>query len=1286
MAEVYLHINADNIKEVQAQLENIEKIISRIEKVGGKSLNFSGATSGMSSVEASAVRVERALRNAGNAISSVGRGLQGLGNMFGGRIVGTVKTMATAFGTMGLYGAAQGTVQRYDTMRMFPKQMALLGFNANKSKQAVDKLEQSVIGLPTGLDEIVESARQYIMLTGKMKKGTDIAIAANNALLSGGGDAQQRTWGQRQIRDLLASGKLRSQEWESLIKALGPGLKDIGKAMGYKNFGKFRSELKENKIAANEFIDALVKVGTGQGVLAQRAELFKDTLSAAGKNIKNALQKLGAEGIETLDNVLTAKTGEGVVANIVKISDGIKQSLIPALKDWITNNGDGIVDFLDRLKNYNWGELIGRIGKGLATYYNILTKFFTMFSPRFIGTMAVWAGPVGRTITAIGNSVRAFGGVAATIIRIFGKGNTKALDAAATGASKLGKVGFNFTNAFKGLALTAGITGEVALIGGVIFEYAKIMEKISNMNFGANLDKNMTTIITTLGGATGFAGVMSTLFGALSTIPGFTEAAFVGGAMFSGLMLLVSQIGEVIRQYVDIIAEIGNMTLPSDVKVANLGKLVKSLHDDVLSEVPTIPDSKVRSMENLSDSVSYIKTIADELKAIAAIGSVGNISSRIKNILDSVDVIFDKGYTGTDKREAKRAKNVLEPLSEAMISIEKIATAMSTMKDKVKGLIKRGDATELGNLSTSLTTMLGHVDKILEPFRKGNDEYSDAAKNMKNVAKSMTNIAGIVTTLDSVRKPLWNLVHQDKNGQWIHKPIDRIGMLVKGVLDAFDESHLGLRTFERKRQMQNAESVAKAVTNIGTIVQTLNSARKGLADLIPKSFMVDSNYSDVGGLFGNGVNTIKKGMDKYKEGKRSPLAMLGKRIGMVVGELNEVSKSISKADIDTSGDAAEKIQTLANNVELLPQIAEKLNSLRDPLKKLKIPTEEGEEWGLGKRLKVMVGGIAGAFKGAAGEDFGNLGANVKNVYDAVGQLQGICEKLVTIRSIIKQNFKFEDGKWTLGEKLGMIMSGLTGSLTQGNALTGEGGGTVGKLGTVAPYLEAIATQLGAISANSKGVGNNLKSIKSGIEGIGNAGKTYNGQLREIASNLAKIKSNSNFGAQAIFASVGITALGTSAKNQVQNLSSAASAAERLASAINSIPTTKTVNVQTNTGGGGLWNTIKNIFTGHKATGGMIHGPGGIDNVPTWLTAGEFVMRKAAVNRFGAGFMSRINNMDIDGAIKALSIRAGAGVFSRGGMVTNNYSRDNHANVTFNIGKASQGYSQRRANRWARALS
>ena len=68
-----------------------------------------------------------------------------------------------------------------------------------------------------------------------------------------------------------------------------------------------------------------------------------------------------------------------------------------------------------------------------------------------------------------------------------------------------------------------------------------------------------------------------------------------------------------------------------------------------------------------------------------------------------------------------------------------------------------------------------------------------------------------------------------------------------------------------------------------------------------------------------------------------------------------------------------------------------------------------------------------------------------------------------------------------------------------------------------------------------------------------------------------------------------------------------------------------------------------------ATGGLVGGPGGIDNVPAWLTSGEYVIRKEAVRKWGTGFLSMLNN-GVGSLLPKMLGKGGRMRFAAGGMV------------------------------------
>ena len=1349
MAKAVLHIEADNIDAIKSKLDEIEKSISRIEKkvsINVDSSKVSRATQEVSKLEAAGRRVEGVFSSIGGAMQSVGGYMQSLGDAFGGKIVGTVKTMATAFGTMGLYSAAEGTVKRYDIMRMFPKQMKhIFGDTkqvAEDATEIVNYLEQAVLGLPTGLDEIVQSAQQFIMLTGDMKRGADIAIAANNAFLASGANAKQVYFAQEQLRDLLSAGELGETEWRSLLKGLGASLGPIAEKLGYsgqvaekltdnadklaryesqaqkirnkldlwrtegghkesdikkneaqlanlqktinklskgsqKDLGAFRQALKKNKISADEFLDAMVAAGTDGGEIQKRAWEYKATLSATAANIKNAIQRLGEAGLSALDEALLGETGQDLPNTIINVSEAIKKKLTPALKDWLATHHEEVGDFVKNLMSYDWVGLVSKIAGGLAKYYKLMAGFFTKINPSIIAFLSVWAGPVGRMLSAGGGIVKGIGGFFGRVLGWLGRlggGEGKAVEEGAKTltrtAGSLGTFGMSLKSAFAGLGLAAGGVALIAEIGAVIAEYVKIGEMIGKADFG-NFDKNVGKVGLFIAEVSGIASALVAggfLVGKSKTA---SLAVGIGELLAGGFVAILAGIGGVIAEYVNIADKIATMKPPSDNQISRLGDVIVSLNTDVLGKVKKIPTSKVNSLQKLADSMEYIADIGESLQAVKKVGNVGNVGNRLKNILESTKSITDFNFTNEDKKKAKAAAKTLEHLSSSMDSVKAIASSMADMRATMKQLIKRGDATNLNNLTSGIRTLLQKVDDSLYDMRFLTKERQAQMQNVERIKNSVDNIGIMVDTLYAARKKIKNFIKVDKDGTQSFPTGERIGAILGSLLSAFDDTNLDLKTREREVQMQNIERLSKSVEGVGKIADTLQSARKTLASLMP-------TYG-ANGAFDQVTNAIKSG-----KMKKTPMQALAGRIKQLVSDLKGLSEAISEEDIDLSGDAQAKMTALSDSIKSLPDIIGVLKEIRTPLSRLGI---DGEKWGMGDNLKTMVNGLSEAFKDTAGEDFSGLGENATNMLTAVDNVRQMVNKLVKIKSIIEEQFTFTDGSWDLGVKLGQVFGGLTSAFNLvGPSLGGNGG--AGSLASVGPALDAIGQALGLIASNASNASSNLDKAKSSLSHFGKTAANRKEDIANVAAQTARLKSalDGIFG-KGMTAAMGVNALGSSAQNQYGNISAAASAASRLAAAIASIPSQKTVNISVR--GAGSTGSGDIIVPGGRiteyASGGTVHGPGGIDNVPAWLTSGEYVMTKRAHSAFGSSFMNRVNNLDVDGAMRALSLRVGSGIRNRA-TVTNNYNRDNHANVTFNVNRATQGFTQRRASRWARALS
>lgn len=1370
-----IQIQVRGLTDANAEMKKLQDGANKVKttKIGFDTSGISRAKSEMMNLESVARRVESTFSTVGGVISGFGRTLQSVSGVFGGRAVNFAKMIGTAYVTSGVFSSIEGTIQRYDIMRMFPKRMRRLGFDEGQANKAIDKLEQSVIGLPTGLDEIVNSANQLISLTGSLKRGTDLAIATNNAFLAGGADAQQVEYGRRQIRDLVAAGELRTQEWDSLFKSLGAGLGVIATQMGYKgkagkkisqnteqldalqtklkslkkeklvwdiegghtdkamakkasqienieaavkrlskgadkDLGQFRQDLKKGEISAEDFTDALIKAAGidekgNLGPLAKWTEDIKDTIGAVTQNIQNAMNKLGEAGLNALDAVLTEGTGKGITGNIIDVSNGIKKNLIPALQGWIVENKDDIINFFNRLKNYDWQDLISRIGKGIGKYYDILSKFFTKMSPKLVAFMAVWGGPLGRAIDIFGRGVTKFGKFAGFLVRKLGiLGGAKA-GKALTGISRVTKLGGSFKDSMKGFALTAGALGEVALLGGVIAELAKVVEIVGNIKISSHFDRNMTAVTGMFVGLGTIVGALTALFGAVTSSGIGAPVAAVAELLTAGYLGLLAEAGGVIYEFANVLEKISSVRLPNRQKVTKMFDLMGALGDELsenggigkwwgaftgkktlqnineaMDSVTGVLDSIIKMQDKLSEITSkgrfgvkkgkfdvdaLVSTVSDLVTGMQAIDHVINVNSYIieewaankksKNLAESIGHIAD--LIGSVSDIQTQLNKVLKPGSFGVSRVGK-QKRRGTMDWDDFGIYIR----DIVRTMLDITETVNQNSGVLAEWATAG-KTSNLAKSIGNIGDLISNIATIQTNLNTVLKPgsygVKKVGKQKRRGTLDWDDFnDYIQKIVRSMLDITDTIDENSDIIAEWRAGKKVKNLAESIKNIGKLIDSIGTIQDSIATMNQLGRFGVNNLG--GGRGSVNMNSITTAI----EGIITPLIT-------------------SIEDIDTSKiteDTSSSFEAIGNSMVFIKQAISQLATAQTDIESL---VNKDNEFPLGDKLQAIVSSFS-IFNDIAGENLTDLGTNMEGIKKAVISVAGIAGALESMSTTVN-NLVGDDMTFLIGDKLNTIFSSLqTAFGLVGPQLNGNGG--TGSLASVAPQLEMIATQLQAIADAASTASSNLESAQSGVEKLGKAASDHKGAISNLATAVGNLKSNSGgIGGKATIAAAGISILGFAAKNQVGNLTAAASAAGALATAIERIPSNKTVNVSV-TGNGATYQPGTTADFRKYASGGSVHGPSGIDNVKAWLTNGEFVMTRRAHNAFGTNFMNKVNSLDVDGALRALSIRAGSRVRS-GYHVTNNYTRDNHATATFNINRASQGYSQRFASRWVRSL-
>lgn len=414
----------DKLKDEISELTRQKKHIAIDARLNTEALSQGNAE--LRDMERNANTVADAIKGIGSALSTVGGLSSTIGSIFGqmaslagGNMMNTVVRTLTGYGTI-LATQGLGTASsRFDTFRTFPRVMEVMGYSVDQTDAAVKRLEQSVLGLPTSLNDIIDMARDFILLTNDLDRGVDLATSINNLFVAGGADSEQVRIGLKQFRDLLSKGSLMDREWDSLARTLGVSLRFIASEAGYaeEQFGEFRAALKSGEIGVEEFLDAVVRAGSS-GRVKSVLEEMKDTLTATLTNLRTAFANLGATVLTEFDNLLSRKTGGGLPDTILSISNAIKQQLIPAVREWIAINSDRLFAVFDWIRSFDWGSLLRGIADNVLYVVEKLLAFADAIGHEnivwFFSHGTQWA-MMARQFQILGAALSALGGIVSTV-------------------------------------------------------------------------------------------------------------------------------------------------------------------------------------------------------------------------------------------------------------------------------------------------------------------------------------------------------------------------------------------------------------------------------------------------------------------------------------------------------------------------------------------------------------------------------------------------------------------------------------------------------------------------------------------------------------------------------------------------------------------------------------------------------------------------------------------------------------------------------------------------------
>lgn len=325
-----------------------------------------------SALKGDAYKADAIARTTGESIgSSIEKG-EGRASKAFGTLVRTAKWAGAAVGVaiaIGIVKNVDNAVKRVDTLQAFPRVLQAMGISATDSKAAMDKLDKSIRGLPTSLQEGAKGVQQFVAAGLGADKATDAYLAMNNALLAAGGGAEETQIVMQSLTRALSGGKTAASTIQAALSRMPTALKAL-----QEQTGKSAGELFK-LYAANpqKLMNDLIKLNTeGGGGLASLSNQARE----ATKGIGTAFDNMNTAITRGLAKIMTA-IGTGNIANVItNIGKTFEAStgFVIRMGTEAVALGTKVATYLAPKLQALWNTLTGQLIPAISIFYNNYIK------------------------------------------------------------------------------------------------------------------------------------------------------------------------------------------------------------------------------------------------------------------------------------------------------------------------------------------------------------------------------------------------------------------------------------------------------------------------------------------------------------------------------------------------------------------------------------------------------------------------------------------------------------------------------------------------------------------------------------------------------------------------------------------------------------------------------------------------------------------------------------------------------------------------------------------------
>lgn len=373
------------IKSGAASSESMDKALQMIAKEAGI------ASSDMSKLTQSLDKVDdgnAGISSVSKEIQSLSKSTEGTSGKLGtfteklkfGSVAGIAgKAASAAMDTV--TGSIDGAISRVDTLNAFPKVLQNFGFSAKDAKNATAEMSKSIEGLPTMLDQAVESVQGYVGATGNLNQSVELFQATNDAAMvfaQGSQDAMSQF--SMAYQQSLAEGKVEAENFNSMNSSM-PGLMNkVASSMGV-SLAQLKDGLSDGSISIGDFNTAFTNLDKKGGAGMQ--SLSKSAHDSSG-GIATSMKIVKTEVLKTMASLIEAVGSENIKNAFKAIQDAIK-----AIVEFVKQNKDWLLPLVAGLTAVVVAVQI--IMPIITAFSAIITALTFVFSPLGLAIMAVVA-------------------------------------------------------------------------------------------------------------------------------------------------------------------------------------------------------------------------------------------------------------------------------------------------------------------------------------------------------------------------------------------------------------------------------------------------------------------------------------------------------------------------------------------------------------------------------------------------------------------------------------------------------------------------------------------------------------------------------------------------------------------------------------------------------------------------------------------------------------------------------------------------------------------------------